>query len=162
MCVRVCVRETYCVCCTQYGVATVSRIDQIIGLFRRIASLLQGSFAKETYHFIDPTNRSKPITLWSTHSISHKCMCVYHKVCFLSGSQSYSHDTRTHTHTSTLLYLVRRLDTTRRKTRRMVSSLLQQNILSFIGLFCKRDLCKRDARHVVWCLLFCSRISSLL
>ena len=63
LCVRVCVRETYCVCCTQYGVATVSRIDQIIGLFRRIASLLQGSFAKETYHFIDPTNRSKPITL---------------------------------------------------------------------------------------------------
>ena len=41
-----------------YGVATVSRIDQIIGLFCRIASLLYVSFAKETYNFIDPTNCS--------------------------------------------------------------------------------------------------------
>jgi len=31
-----------------YGVATISRIDKIIGLFCRIASLLWGSFAKET------------------------------------------------------------------------------------------------------------------
>ena len=44
-----------------YGVATVSRIEKIIGLFCRISSLLQGSFAKETYDFIDPTNRSHPI-----------------------------------------------------------------------------------------------------
>jgi len=39
MCVCVCV----CVCVyavSLYGVATVSRIDKIIGLFRRIASLL--------------------------------------------------------------------------------------------------------------------------
>ena len=39
-----------------YGVATVSRIDQLAGLFCRISSLLQGTFAKETYNFIDPTN----------------------------------------------------------------------------------------------------------
>ena len=45
----------------RYGVATVSRIDKIIGLFSRIASLLQVSFAKETYYFIDPTNCSHPI-----------------------------------------------------------------------------------------------------
>ena len=38
-----------------YEVATVSRIDNIIGLFCRIASLLYGSFAKEIYNFIDPT-----------------------------------------------------------------------------------------------------------
>jgi len=44
-----------------YGVATVSRIDQIIGLSCRILSLLSGSFPKETYHFIDPTNQSHPI-----------------------------------------------------------------------------------------------------
>ena len=41
-----------------YGVATVSRIDKIIGLFCRIASLLQGSFAKETYNLTDPINQS--------------------------------------------------------------------------------------------------------
>ena len=44
-----------------YGVATVSRIDKIIGLFCRISSLLKDSFAKETYKLIDPTNRSHPI-----------------------------------------------------------------------------------------------------
>ena len=43
-----------------YGVATVSRIDKIIGRFCRILSLLFGSFAKETYNFIDPTNQSHP------------------------------------------------------------------------------------------------------
>ena len=44
------------------GVATVSKIDKIIGLFCRILSLLQGFFAKETYNFIDPTNQSHPIS----------------------------------------------------------------------------------------------------
>jgi len=46
----------------EYGVAMVSRIHKNIGLFCRIASLLQGSFAKETYNLIDPTNCSHPIT----------------------------------------------------------------------------------------------------
>ena len=31
------------------------------GLFCRISSLLWGSFAKETYNFKEPTNRSNPI-----------------------------------------------------------------------------------------------------
>ena len=38
----------------------------MIGLFCRIASLLQVSFAKDTYNFIDPTNCSHPIV---SHSI---------------------------------------------------------------------------------------------
>jgi len=45
-----------------YGVATVSRIDKIIGLFCRILSLLLGSFVKESCNFIDPTDRSHPVT----------------------------------------------------------------------------------------------------
>jgi len=40
----------------QYGVATISRLLKIIGLFCRISSLLQGSFAKQTYNFKEPTN----------------------------------------------------------------------------------------------------------
>ena len=43
-----------------YGLATVSRIDKITGLFCTILSLLEGSFATETYHFIDPTTESTP------------------------------------------------------------------------------------------------------
>jgi len=42
----------------RYGVATASRLHQIIGLFCRISSLLWGSFAKETYNFKEPTSRS--------------------------------------------------------------------------------------------------------
>ena len=42
----------------------------MIGLFCRISSLLQASFAKETYTFIDPTNQSHPI-----------CVCIHVHVC---------------------------------------------------------------------------------
>ena len=45
-----------------YGVATISRPLQIIGLFCRISSPLQGSFAKETCNFKEPTSRSHPIS----------------------------------------------------------------------------------------------------
>jgi len=70
-----------------YGVATVSRIDKIIGLFHRILSLLQDSFAKETYNLIDFADRSHPISsldhwvwslglspdqqLWASQFLSH-------------------------------------------------------------------------------------------
>ena len=47
-----------------HGVATTSRLLKIIGLFCRISSPLEGSFAKETYNFMDPTNWSHP--LWRT------------------------------------------------------------------------------------------------
>jgi len=44
-----------------YGVATISRLLRITGLFCRISSLVGGSFAKETYDFKEPTNRSHPV-----------------------------------------------------------------------------------------------------
>ena len=54
-----------------YGVATISRLLKMIGLFCRILSLLWVSFAyhfkeptnrsHQTYHFKEPTNRSHPI-----------------------------------------------------------------------------------------------------
>jgi len=47
-------------CIFWYGVATISRLLNIIGLFGRISSLLWGSFAKETYIFKEPTNHSHP------------------------------------------------------------------------------------------------------
>ena len=49
--------------CRYYGVATISRLLKIIGLFCRISSLFKGSFAKETYNFKEPTNGSHPITV---------------------------------------------------------------------------------------------------
>jgi len=58
--------------CCMHGVATISRLLKIIGLFCRIQFLLYGSFAKETYNFEDPTNRSHPI-----------CVYVFRYVCLL-------------------------------------------------------------------------------
>ena len=46
---------------TWYGVAMISRLLKIISLFCRISSFLQSSFAKETYDFREPANRSHPI-----------------------------------------------------------------------------------------------------
>ena len=62
-----------------YGVATISTLLKITGLFCRISSLLQGSFAKETYHFKEPTTRSHPIPnivtaaplFQNTHTYTH-------------------------------------------------------------------------------------------
>jgi len=53
-----------------YGVATISRLLKIIGLFCRISSLLYGSFAKETYNCKKPTNRSHPIWQWMTVALT--------------------------------------------------------------------------------------------
>jgi len=53
-----------------YGVATISRLLQIIGLFCKRALLKRLYFAKETYDFKEPTNRSHPISAcanWKTH-----------------------------------------------------------------------------------------------
>ena len=70
VCVCVCARVSVHVCVGMrvrrwegecYGVASISRLLKIIGLFCRISSLLIGSFAKETYNLKEPTNRSQPI-----------------------------------------------------------------------------------------------------
>ena len=78
--VYVCVCMCVCVCilCHTYGVATISRLLKIIGLFCRISSLLQGSFAKETYNLKEPTNHSHPITIQDTHDLCD--ICVTHVI----------------------------------------------------------------------------------
>ena len=45
-----------------YGVATISRLLQIIGLFRQRALYKRLYSAKETYNFKEPTNRSHPMS----------------------------------------------------------------------------------------------------
>jgi len=73
-----------------YGVATVSRTDKMICLFCRISSLLSVSFAKETYHFIDPTNQSHPICQLGFMSMNQlfKCICYANDliVCYVNDS----------------------------------------------------------------------------
>ena len=66
-----------------YGVATVSRIDKIIGFLCRILSRLQGSFAKENYNFIDPTNQSQPMCNEMTSKVTR-----FHEI-----TRTFSHPT---------------------------------------------------------------------
>ena len=55
--------------------ATISRLLKIRGLFCRLSSLLKGSFAKESYNFKEPTNRSHPV--WPR-------LCMYEVVSALA------------------------------------------------------------------------------
>jgi len=49
---------------SRYGVALVSRIDKVIGLFCKRALQKSQYSAKETYDLIDPTIRSHPIYIY--------------------------------------------------------------------------------------------------
>jgi len=64
-----------------YGVATMSRRLKITGLFCRLSSLLQGSFAKETYNFKEPTNRNHPVYILAFVWESHLNVYMYIRVC---------------------------------------------------------------------------------
>jgi len=83
-----CVCMTVCVWWLYAYRMTISRLIKIIGLFAKYRSLLQGSFAKETYHFKEPTNRSHPI-VWCVYDCvcvmivrtSLDCVCVWLYVC---------------------------------------------------------------------------------
>ena len=55
-------RSVYNIHINKYGVATVSRIDKIIGLFCKRDLLKRRYSAKETCNLIDPTDRSHPIS----------------------------------------------------------------------------------------------------
>jgi len=88
--------QTYCRWHT-YGVATISRLLKIIGFFCRISSLLQGSFAKETYHFREPTNRSHPIRLVAAHAWHYSLSyMVYCQRCTRGEYSGYMHYTLLH------------------------------------------------------------------
>jgi len=72
MCLYVCICMCMRACSSvfRYGVALVSRIDKIIGLFCTRAPQKSQYSAKETYNFIDITNRSHPI-----------CQCLFCSLC---------------------------------------------------------------------------------
>jgi len=95
------------------GVAMISRLLQMIGLFCRISSLLQVSFAKVTHNFQEPTSCSHPIVPalpWVT-----ALHCIHDSL--LHCINAYS----------TLRYGVATIS----------------KLLKIIGLFCKRALQKR-------------------
>ena len=66
-----------------YGVASISRLLEIIGLFCRISSLVQGSFAKEACNFKRIHTRNHPIAV-TTHAfvcVNRAQVYIYALVC---------------------------------------------------------------------------------
>ena len=57
--------------CTWYGVAWISRLLKIIGLFCKRALQKRRYSAKETYNFAEPTNRSHPKSTLQTCSVRY-------------------------------------------------------------------------------------------
>ena len=60
-----------------YGVASVSRIEVIIGLLCKRALLKRRYSAPKTYNFIDPTDRSHPIVAGVMRVHVHISLCQY-------------------------------------------------------------------------------------
>ena len=80
-----------------YRVATISRLLAIISVFCRISSFLLGSFAKETYNFKEPTNRSHPKSIWrwrlcaitSWYMWQNSCTCVTWLMCMFDMTYAF-------------------------------------------------------------------------
>ena len=70
----------------------MSRRLKIIRLFYRMLSVLQGSFAKETYNFKEPTNRSHPIVLRNKPSCNELC----HEVHAATSQKQFQETTAMH------------------------------------------------------------------
>jgi len=72
--------------CMPYGVATISRLLKMIGLFCKRALWKRLYSAKETYHFKEPTNRSHPIHTWASH-VTRDGVMLHHRIwSLLQGS----------------------------------------------------------------------------
>ena len=131
--------------------------QSLIQFFRyRIQSLLQGSFAKETYDFKKPTNRSDPILHLECNqpSFVQSQVSINDLVLQVSFAE-YSLFCRALLQKRPIIlrsllivvipyciWSVISLHLSNLRSQSMIqfSRSLLQNIVSFIGLFCKRDL----------------------
>jgi len=90
-----------------YGVALVSRIDKIIGLFCKRALQKRQYSAKETYNFIDPTHRSHPIVIRiSTDTSIYQKRPIHIKRDQFTSKETNSHQ-KTYSHQKGPTYIKR-------------------------------------------------------
>jgi len=125
-----------------YGVATSSRLLKIMGLFCRISSLLKGSFAKETYNFKEPTNRSHPIALG---------LLIYTRDSlpkFLEGRFDEKLESRTH-----------KVQETERDVSHLVFPLAPSNVPLYSSLFHTRSHINHSTLHSALCTRFCANLT---
>jgi len=124
-----------------YGVASISRLLKITGLFCKRALFRRRYSAKETCHFKQPTNRSHPIHK-NTDTILREPIMRHHR-----HTHTYTH-THTHTYTHTHTPCAVKSHSPAALARFClyfptygVASI--SRLLKIIGLFCTRALQKR-------------------
>ena len=66
-----------------YGVATISRLLKIIGLFYKRALQKRPIFSKERYNFKEPTNRSHLITRKFQRHVTLSRNLVAHSISYV-------------------------------------------------------------------------------
>jgi len=64
-------KSTWFLASGHYGVATISRLLKILGLFCKRALQKRRYSAKATYDLKEPTNRSHPISVTGIYSVTH-------------------------------------------------------------------------------------------
>jgi len=124
-------------------VATISRLLKIIGLFCKRALYKWLYSAKEACNFKEPTIRSWPISGKGQYArptnVSYICII---KICHMNPCNTLFDVAHIHHYN-----VIHMCDTNVWyicvvHMRHMILHL--QNIVSFIGLFCKRDLCFKE------------------
>jgi len=76
-----------------YGVALVSRLLKIIGLFCKRALQKRPIFSEETYNFKEPTNRSHPIPIYAHSGIIELIRGCIVTLCGITHSHERNHRT---------------------------------------------------------------------
>ena len=107
--------------------------------FAEYLSLLQGSFTKETYNFINPTNRSHPIRTCSTHNEQHNA--IYRLQRIASRCNTLQH---TATHCNVYTNTVRTTGTT---TQSNFCRILKNDTLQRIATQC--NALQHTATHYI-------------
>ena len=105
-----------------YGVATITRLLKSIGLFRRIQSLLYGSFAKESCNSKEPASGSHPIDNLASQ-LATKCTAFRGSDLFYMALLQKR---------PIIYLLISRVSS-------QLNALRSEDPIFFIGLFCKTD-----------------------
>jgi len=90
-----------------YGVATISRLLQIIGLFCKGALQKRPIFSKETYNFKEPTKRSHAILVLLHIRMSHIYMSIvtHNNITTHTATHTATHSaTHSATHAESHIY----------------------------------------------------------
>ena len=133
-----------------YGVLTISRLLNRIGLFCKRALQKRPIFSEERYNFKEPTNRSHAIAECKqsafTTLCAHTSMCTFTQGCaeyrlfYRALLQKRPMISRSLLIISMRTYLDVHIPECKLSAEYRVLYRLVQNIDCFIGLFCKRDL----------------------